>query len=279
MDAAQVGAVRQRLAVREQDVGVTVAVHVFGQNRHRPADGAQRLEAPIRRIAAVAVRVQDAEGGVVLAAGHDFDAPVAVQVDGLREHVRHARDPDAIAEHGMAPSRGGVAMRFGRSEEQMDGTVAPFGQADEIPVSITVDIRDRRVFDAGRGPQRQHRPRRLRAFWARIEIQPGNAFLLEADRGIRQAIAVHVRQTDAVRAGTGADLMSWPGRTACVRRIVRRRQGEGKQKGGKRVHGEAPPWHENGGESGIRTHGRLAPTAVFKTAALNRSAISPGASF
>ena len=31
-----------------------------------------------------------------------------------------------------------------------------------------------------------------------------------------------------------------------------------------------------GGESGIRTHGRLAPAAVFKTAALNRSAISPG---
>ena len=30
-----------------------------------------------------------------------------------------------------------------------------------------------------------------------------------------------------------------------------------------------------GGESGIRTHGRLAPTAVFKTAALNHSAISP----
>ena len=31
----------------------------------------------------------------------------------------------------------------------------------------------------------------------------------------------------------------------------------------------------DGGESGIRTHGRLAPTAVFKTAALNHSAISP----
>ncbi len=30
-----------------------------------------------------------------------------------------------------------------------------------------------------------------------------------------------------------------------------------------------------GGGSGIRTHGRLAPTAVFKTAALNRSAIPP----
>jgi hypothetical protein len=30
-----------------------------------------------------------------------------------------------------------------------------------------------------------------------------------------------------------------------------------------------------GGESGIRTHGRLTPTAVFKTAALNHSAISP----
>src|SRR3954462_1869489 len=31
-----------------------------------------------------------------------------------------------------------------------------------------------------------------------------------------------------------------------------------------------------GGEGGIRTHGRLAPTAVFKTAALNHSATSPG---
>jgi hypothetical protein len=31
----------------------------------------------------------------------------------------------------------------------------------------------------------------------------------------------------------------------------------------------------SGGESGIRTHGRLTPTAVFKTAALNHSAISP----
>ncbi len=30
-----------------------------------------------------------------------------------------------------------------------------------------------------------------------------------------------------------------------------------------------------GGESGIRTHGELPPTAVFKTAALNHSAISP----
>src|SRR5688572_16989165 len=31
----------------------------------------------------------------------------------------------------------------------------------------------------------------------------------------------------------------------------------------------------NGGESGIRTHGRFDPSAVFKTAALNHSAISP----
>ena len=30
-----------------------------------------------------------------------------------------------------------------------------------------------------------------------------------------------------------------------------------------------------GGESGIRTHGGREPTAVFKTAALNHSAISP----
>src|SRR6266566_1147385 len=30
-----------------------------------------------------------------------------------------------------------------------------------------------------------------------------------------------------------------------------------------------------GGEGGIRTHGGLAPTAVFKTAALNHSATSP----
>ncbi len=32
-----------------------------------------------------------------------------------------------------------------------------------------------------------------------------------------------------------------------------------------------------GGEGGIRTHGELAPTAVFKTAALNHSATSPQA--
>lgn len=32
-----------------------------------------------------------------------------------------------------------------------------------------------------------------------------------------------------------------------------------------------------GGESGIRTHGRFDPSPVFKTGALNRSAISPGA--
>src|SRR5688572_29585640 len=31
----------------------------------------------------------------------------------------------------------------------------------------------------------------------------------------------------------------------------------------------------SGGEGGIRTHGELAPTAVFKTAALNHSATSP----
>ena len=31
----------------------------------------------------------------------------------------------------------------------------------------------------------------------------------------------------------------------------------------------------NGGEGGIRTHGGLPPTAVFKTAALNHSATSP----
>lgn len=31
----------------------------------------------------------------------------------------------------------------------------------------------------------------------------------------------------------------------------------------------------DGGGGGIRTHGRVAPTAVFKTAALNRSATPP----
>ncbi len=34
------------------------------------------------------------------------------------------------------------------------------------------------------------------------------------------------------------------------------------------------PWG-SGGESGIRTHGRFDPSPVFKTGALNRSAISP----
>src|SRR5688500_12041134 len=34
-----------------------------------------------------------------------------------------------------------------------------------------------------------------------------------------------------------------------------------------------------GGEGGIRTHGELAPTAVFKTAALNHSATSPDRRF
>ena len=37
----------------------------------------------------------------------------------------------------------------------------------------------------------------------------------------------------------------------------------------------ALPIVAGGGEGGIRTHGGLAPTAVFKTAALNHSAISP----
>lgn len=32
----------------------------------------------------------------------------------------------------------------------------------------------------------------------------------------------------------------------------------------------------NGGEGGIRTHGGLTTTAVFKTAALNHSTTSPG---
>ena len=31
----------------------------------------------------------------------------------------------------------------------------------------------------------------------------------------------------------------------------------------------------NGGEGGIRTHGKLAPTPVFKTGAFNHSATSP----
>jgi hypothetical protein len=34
-----------------------------------------------------------------------------------------------------------------------------------------------------------------------------------------------------------------------------------------------------GGEGGIRTHGGIATTAVFKTAALNHSATSPGRAF
>src|SRR5215813_11466425 len=34
-----------------------------------------------------------------------------------------------------------------------------------------------------------------------------------------------------------------------------------------------------GGEGGIRTHGRLAPTPVFKTGALNHSATSPALRF
>ena len=32
---------------------------------------------------------------------------------------------------------------------------------------------------------------------------------------------------------------------------------------------------ESGGKGEIRTHGRLSPSTVFKTVALNRSAISP----
>src|SRR6478736_5751144 len=35
------------------------------------------------------------------------------------------------------------------------------------------------------------------------------------------------------------------------------------------------PWRCDGGRGGIRTHGGLAPTAVFKTAALNHSATLP----
>src|SRR6266545_6664736 len=36
--------------------------------------------------------------------------------------------------------------------------------------------------------------------------------------------------------------------------------------------------YENGGGGGIRTHGGLTPTAVFKTAAFNRSATPPHSS-
>ena len=39
--------------------------------------------------------------------------------------------------------------------------------------------------------------------------------------------------------------------------------------------GQSQSEGRNGGESGIRTHGRFDPSAVFKTAALNHSAISP----
>ena len=35
------------------------------------------------------------------------------------------------------------------------------------------------------------------------------------------------------------------------------------------------PGRAIGGQGGIRTHGELAPTAVFKTAALNHSATCP----
>ena len=41
------------------------------------------------------------------------------------------------------------------------------------------------------------------------------------------------------------------------------------------IAGDSLAQSTGGGESGIRTHGELAPTAVFKTAALNHSAISP----
>ena len=36
---------------------------------------------------------------------------------------------------------------------------------------------------------------------------------------------------------------------------------------------------KSGGESGIRTHGRLTPTAVFKSAALNHLALCPWSGF
>lgn len=36
-----------------------------------------------------------------------------------------------------------------------------------------------------------------------------------------------------------------------------------------------PPSHMNGGWGEIRTHGELAPTPVFKTGAINRSATHP----
>ena len=39
--------------------------------------------------------------------------------------------------------------------------------------------------------------------------------------------------------------------------------------------GPADIEEEGGGQGGIRTHGRLTPTAVFKTAALNHSATCP----
>ena len=43
----------------------------------------------------------------------------------------------------------------------------------------------------------------------------------------------------------------------------------------KRGKSAFPVLYRSGGEGGIRTHGGLAPTAVFKTAALNHSATSP----
>ena len=53
----------------------------------------------------------------------------------------------------------------------------------------------------------------------------------------------------------------------------------GREGGGAEVHSVKARFSaknlEYGGESGIRTHGELSPTAVFKTAALNHSAISP----
>ena len=42
-------------------------------------------------------------------------------------------------------------------------------------------------------------------------------------------------------------------------------------------HRDYQTMYRNGGWGGIRTHGGLAPTAVFKTAALNHSATHPRA--
>ena len=143
--------------VAQQHVVVSVAIHVFDDERHDPAGVRETVELPVTGPSRVGRRFEPPDGcALVLAADDEVEAAPPIDIHGNSEHpLRSIRVESLGAPFILARIAGDR-----RCPVHLDSARAALGGADDVEVAVAIGVEEDSVFGVGGLAGRDDAPRR-----------------------------------------------------------------------------------------------------------------------